>query len=83
MPLDGDGNPISEEDPEGSVALDHRHTHEDERLSAEEERPLAPSTPPTSDGQCAHNAVRAPLFNTLSLHKTEHLFNAGPSRSSR
>lgn len=84
LPLDGDGNPISDEDPhDGGVALDLGYIQENARPSTEEGRPLAPSTPPTSDGQRAHNAVRTPLFNALSLHKTEPLFTAGPSRSSR
>lgn len=81
--LDGDGNPISDQDPEGfGAALDLGYIHDDARYSADG-RPVALSPPPSSDGQCAHNAVRAPLFNALSLHKAEPLLNAGPSRSNR
>lgn len=84
VPLDGHGNPVSDEDSEsGGVALDLGHIHENARRSAEEGQPLALSAPLSSDGQCAHNAVRAPLFNALSLHKAEPLFNVGPSQSNK
>lgn len=84
VPLDLNGNPISYEDPEDSgVALDLSHIHENARSSAEESRPLTPSPPPSSGGQRAHNAVRAPLFNVLALHKANFLLNADHSRSGR
>lgn len=57
VPLDLDGNPVSDEG--GGVALDLGYIHENGRYSAEEARPLAPSSPFSSDGQRAHNAVRA------------------------
>ena len=81
VPLDGDGNPISDEDPEGG-GVDLGYIHENIRRSAEEAQPLALSSPPSSDGR-ADIAVRAPFFNALSLHKAEPLFNPGPSRSNR
>lgn len=84
VPLDFDGNPISDEDPEGSgVALDLGHIREDVQFSAEEARPLDPSSPPSSDGQGANNAVRDLSFNVLALHKAELQLNADPSRSGR
>jgi hypothetical protein len=62
VPLDIDGNPISDEEADGGgVALDLGYIHENARLNAEEARPLDPFTPPSSDGQRAHNMVRAPL----------------------
>ena len=60
------------------MALDLGHIRESARFSAEGAQPLAPS-----DGQRAHNAVRAPLFNVLALHKAEALLIVGPSRSGR
>jgi len=55
--LDPDGNPISDEDPEGSgVALDLGYIHQNSRLSAEEARPLTSSPPLSSDRQGAHSA---------------------------
>lgn len=84
MPLDLNGNPISDEDPEGGgVALDLNYIHESARFSPEEARSLAPSPPPSSGGQGVHNAVRAPLFDVLALHKAEPFLNAGTSRSGR
>lgn len=83
VPLDGDGNPISDEDPEGGgVALDlgYVNVNENTGYNAEGEQSLALSTLPSSG---AHNAVRAPLFNALSLRKAEPLSNAGLSRSNR
>ena len=72
VPLDSDGNPISDDDPEGSgVALDLGHIHENARFSAEEERPLASSSPLSSGRRGAHSAVRAPLFRVMALHKAE------------
>lgn len=53
VPLDPDGNPISDEG--GGVALDLRYIHENGRHSAEEA--LAPPPPLSSDGQRAHNAA--------------------------
>lgn len=84
VPLDSDGNPISDEDPEaGGVALDLGYIHESARFDAEEARPLAPSSPLSSDGQGAHNAVRTPLLSVMALHKAKFLLNEGLSRSGR
>ena len=84
VPLDLHGNPISEEDREGSgVALDLGYIHEGARFSAEEAQPLAPPSPPLPGGQRAYRAVRDLLFNALTLHKAEFLLNVGPSRSDR
>jgi len=52
VPLDLDGNPVSDEG--GGVALDLGYIHENGRYSAEEAQPLAPLS---SDGQRAHNAT--------------------------
>jgi hypothetical protein len=58
VPLDLDGNPISDEDPDGGgVALDLDYIHESAPFNAEEARPLGLSTSLSSDGQRAHNAV--------------------------
>ena len=84
VPLDLNGNPISDEDPEGGgIALDVGPIHENTQFGAEEARPLVPSPPLSSDGQGAHNAVRSPLSDALALHKAESLLNVGPSRSGR
>lgn len=60
VPLDLHGNPISDEDLGGSgVALDLGYIHENARYSAEEAQQSVSSTSLSTDGQRAHNAVRA------------------------
>ena len=62
VPLDLDGNPISDEDPDGGgVALDLGYIHENAPFNAEEARPQGLSASLSSDGQRAHNAVRTPF----------------------
>ena len=83
VPLDLDGNPISHEDPDGGgVALDLGHIDQSARFSADEARPLASSPPLSSDGQGAHNAVRA-LCSISLCYVNLSLLNVGPSRSDR
>lgn len=56
VPLDPNGNPISDEPDGGGVALDLDYIHENARYSVEEAQPLASSPPLSSDGQRAYNA---------------------------
>jgi solute carrier family 35 protein C2 len=85
VPLDLHGNPVSDEDPEGGgVALDLGYIHENVRYTTEEAQPLASSNPLSSDGQRAHNAVRALCSMTCHYIKLNyHLSHAGPPQCGR